>query len=66
MFLKKETSFNDYKQCLFSGEEQMRTMNITKSDKHNIFSMRMNKIPLSANDDKRIVIRDKIRTKALT
>ena len=44
----------------------MRTMNITKSDKHNIFSMRMNKIPLSANDDKRIVIRDKIRTKALT
>ena len=43
----------------------MRTMNIIKSDKHEIYSMRMNKIALSANDDKRIVMRDKIRTKAL-
>ena len=61
----KDISFDDYKQCLFSGEEQMRTMNIIKSDKHEIYCMRMNKIALSANNDKRIVMRDKIRTKPL-
>ena len=43
----------------------MRTMNIIRSDKHDIFTMKMNKIALSANDDKRIVMRDKIHTKAL-
>ena len=43
----------------------MRNMNIIKSDKHDIHSMRKDKIALSANDDKRIVMRDKIHTKAL-
>ena len=61
--VKKDTSFDDYKQCLFSGEEQMRKRNIIKIDKHKIYSMRMNKLALSTNDDKRIVMRDKIRTK---
>ena len=43
----------------------MRKMNIIKSDNHDIYSMKINKIALSANDDKRIVMRDKIHTKAL-
>lgn len=43
----------------------MRTMNIIKSDNHDIYSMKINKIALSANDDKRIVMKDKIHTKAL-
>lgn len=49
----------------FSGEEQMRQMNIISSQNHDIYSMTMNKIALSANDDKRIIIEDKIHTKAL-
>ena len=53
------------KKCLFLGEEQMQAMNIIRSDKHDIVTMKMNKIALSANDDKRIVMRDKIHTKAL-
>lgn len=63
--MRKEISFVDYKQCLFLGEKQMRTMNIIRSDKHEIYYMKMNKIALSTNDDKRIVRRDKIHTKAL-
>ena len=37
----------------------------SKSDNHDIYSMKINKIALSANDEKRIVMRDKIHTKAL-
>ena len=57
--IKKEITFDDYKQCLFSGEEQMRNVNIIRSDNHDINSMKMNKLALSANDDKRTVMRDK-------
>lgn len=57
--------FDDYKKCLFSGEDQMRTMNIIRSDCHDIYSMKMNKIALSANDDKRLVSDDNNHTLAL-
>lgn len=63
--IKKEISFDDYKRCLFSGEEQMRTMNIIKSEHHEIYSMKMNNIGLSANDDKRQILADKVHTLAL-
>ena len=43
----------------------MRTMNIIKSDNHDICPVKINKIALSANEEKRIVMRDKIHTKAL-
>ncbi len=32
--MKKDISFEDYKECLFSGCEQMRKMNIIRSRKH--------------------------------
>ena len=62
---KNELKFIDYKQCFFfSGEEQMRTMNIIRSDNRDINSMRINKIALSTADDKLIVMENKINTKA--
>lgn len=63
--IKKEILFDDYKKCLLSGEDQMRTMNIIRSDCHDIYSMKMNKIALSANDNKRLVCDDKIHTLAI-
>lgn len=62
---KKEITFNDYNQCLFSGEEQMRQMNIIKSKNHDIYSITMNKIALSENDDERVIMEDKIHTKSI-
>ena len=56
--MKKKIGFDDYKKCLFSGEEQMRTMNIIRSDNHDIYSMKINKIALSASDDNRILMKD--------
>ena len=63
--IKKEITFEDYKNCLFSGEEQMREMNIIRSNLHDIYSIKMNKIALSANDDKRVIDENKIKTYAL-
>ena len=42
----------------------MRKMNVIRSHKHEIFSETVNKIALSANDDKRIILDDKISTLA--
>ena len=46
--IKKSFSFEDYKKCLFSEEEVMKEMNIIRSQNHEIFSMTVNKVALSA------------------
>ena len=53
--IKNAVSFEDYKECLFSEKEVMKDMNIIRSRNHDIFSMTINKIALSANDDKRLI-----------
>ena len=63
--IKKSLSFEDYKKCLFTEEEVMKEMNIIKSQNHEIFSMTVNKVALSANDDKRLICENKIDTLAL-
>ena len=62
--VKKNISHENYKECLFSEKPQMRKMNVIRSHKHEIFSETVNKIALSANDDKRIIKEDKISTLA--
>ena len=49
----------------FSEEEVMKEMNIIRSQNHEIFSMTVNKVALSANDDKRFICPNKIDTLAL-
>ena len=63
--IKKSLSFENYKKCLFTEEELMREMNILRSQNHEIFSMTVNKVALSANDDKRLICENKIDTVAL-
>ena len=36
--VKKSISFEDFKKCLFSGRHQLRTMNIIRSHKHEIYT----------------------------
>ena len=62
--IKKYISFDDYEECLFSKKPQMRKMNVIRSHQHEIFSETVNKIALSADDDKRIILADKISTLA--
>ena len=61
---KKIFSHEDYKHCLLNTKPQMRKMNVIRSYQHEIFSETVNKIALSADDDKRIIHPDKISTLA--
>ena len=63
--VKRSIAFEDYKRCLFTGKEQLRTMNVIRSHKHEVYTEEINKIALSANDDKRIILKDGIHTLAL-
>ena len=62
--VKKGVNFEDYVQCLFSGEKQMRSMKIIRSENHVIYSKEVNKLALSNEDDKRNLVKDKVNTLA--
>ena len=63
--VKKGIDFEDYVDCLFTGEKQMRSMNIIRSENHDIYSKEVNKVALSNEDDKRKLGKDKVNSKAL-
>ena len=63
--VKREISFEDYTQCLFSGEKQMKSMKIIRSENQDLYSKKVNKIALSNDDDKREVLKDCVHTLAL-
>ena len=63
--IKKSLTLEDYKKCLFSEEKFMRDMNIFRTKYDDIYSMTVNKVALSANDDKRLICENKINTLAL-
>ena len=63
--IKKSLTLDDYKKCLFTEDELMKKMNIIRSQNHDIYSMTVNKVALSANDDKRLICENKINTLAL-
>lgn len=53
--IKKYITYQDYKTCLLTGEDQMRTMNIIQRGDE-MFSESIRKIALSAADDKRHIL----------
>ena len=63
--VKSEIPFEDYKECLFSGNSTCRKMNTFRSRKHDIYTERINKTALSANDEKRIICENGIHTIAI-
>ena len=62
--VKNAITHDDYKDCLFTRREQSRKMNVIRSHHHDIFTEEVNKIALSADDDKRVVQADGISTLA--
>ena len=63
--VKKSITHEDYKKCLTDQKPQLRKMNVIRSYKHNVFTEEVNKVALSANDDKRYILEDGINTLAL-
>ena len=63
--VKSSISHEDYKTCLTSGKEQLRKQNILRSYSHEVYTEEVNKVALSALDDKRYILSDGIHTLAL-
>ena len=61
--IRKTITFEDYKNCLFSGETSYRSQLTFRSSLHKIQTLEVNKVALSREDDKRITI-DGIRSLA--
>ena len=52
--------FNDFKKCLLNGEIICKSQQRFISNKHDVYTENINKIALNNNDDKRIVLPNKI------
>ena len=61
---KRSIQFDDYRECLFSTKEQHREKNVIRSHCHEIYTEEINKIVLSSDDDKRVIMTDGIHTLA--
>ena len=62
--VEKSITHEDYKTCLLTGKEQLRKMNIIRSYDHEVYTEEVNKVALSAEDDKRYIMDDGIHTLA--
>ena len=65
LVVKKSIAHEDYKNCLFTGKEQLRKMNVITSYKNVVYTEEINKIALSPDDDKRHILEDGMHTLAL-
>ena len=63
--VKKSIAHEDYKNCLFTGKEQLRKMNVIRSYRHEVYTEEVNKIALCPSDDKRHILEDQVHTLAL-
>ena len=62
--VEKSITHEDYKTCLITGIEQLRRQNIIRSYEHTLYTEEVNKIALSAADDKRYLLKDSYDTLA--
>ena len=51
--VENSITHEDYKTCLRTGKEQLRRQNILRSYQHKVYTEEVNKVALSAADDKR-------------
>ena len=58
--IKKMIKFNDYKKCLLNDKVMLKPQQRFLSNKHDVYTENINKIALSNNDNKRIVLSNKI------
>ena len=62
--VENSITHEDYKTCLTTGKEQLRKQNILRSYDHEVYTEEVNKIALSAQDDKRYILSDGVHTLA--
>ena len=60
--INKTLTFEDYKTCLFSDSTEYRSQLMLRSSKNEVHTIKVNKVALNRDDDKRISKRDGIST----
>ena len=58
--INRRLKFNDYKDCLLNNEIILKSQQIIQNERHDVYTAEINKIPLSSNDDKRLLTFDRI------
>ena len=58
--IKRRLKFNDYKDCLPNNEIILKSQQIFKGERHDVYAEEINKIALSCNDVKKLQIFDRI------
>ena len=61
---KRKIRHASYKECLFEKRQTIASMNQIRSERHEIYSIKLNKIGLSPYDDKRYILNDGMSTLA--
>ena len=61
---KRKLRHAGYKECLFEKRQTMASMNQIRSESHEIYAIKLNKIGLSPYDDKRYILNDGMNTLA--
>ena len=54
--------FENYADCFFNDKIILKSQQRFKSDRHIVYTDKVNKIALSSNDDKRLQTSDRIKT----
>ena len=62
--VESSITHEDYKTCLTTGKEQLRKQTILRSYNHEVYTEEVNKVALSAQDDKRYILNDGVHTLA--
>ena len=62
--VENSITHEDYKTCLTTGKELLRKQNIIRSYNHEVYTEEVNKVALSAMDDKRYILKDGMHTLA--
>ena len=60
--IKKDLMVKNYEDCLFNIKIILKSQQVFRSDHHNVYTVKIIKIALSSNDDKRLQIFDRITT----
>ena len=60
--IKKKIKFDDYRACLFNDNPVSRSQEVFKSELHDVYTLKLNKIALNSNGDKRLQTYDKMAT----
>ena len=65
--VKKTLDFDDYKKCLFNpgkSKSTYRSQLMFRNRKHEVYVVKVNKVALNRDDDKRVVQKDGVSTLA--